>query len=359
VNRSLTSVERVRILLGGGIPDRVPVHLHNFLMTALNSGLPFPDYLQNGEAMARGQIDAWQEYRHDVLLLENGTTALAEACGCRVEYLADSAPVMTKPVLERIEDVTRLEIPDPYKAHPLSENLKATRLVAEEIGEQAFLMGRADQGPFSLASMLVGLETFMLALSDPDQYDNLRRLLEFSLEVVYCYATAQMAQGAHMTSIGESLSGPDVTSPRMYREFEWGYARRLAERLTEKQIPLAYHICGNATRIVGDMVSTGAAVLELDYKCDLEKIKAATQGKAVILGVVDPSGVLALGSPELVVDTTQKTLSVLAPQGGLIFGPGCALPASSPAENIHAMIHTAHAYGRYSPDGSLLVANAV
>lgn len=353
----LTSVQRSQIVLASQVPDRVPVDLHNFLMAAHHSGLPFPDYLQDGAAMARGQIEAWREFGHDVLLLENGTTALAEACGCQVEYLPDSAPVLIRPAIDRIEDINRLEIPDPRTTHPLCENLKSTRLVAEEIGDRAFLMGRADQGPFSLAAMLLGLENFMLALADPDQHDALHRLLEFSLEAVFTYATAQMAQGAHMTSIGESLSGPDVTSPRMYREFEWGYTRRLVDRLREKNTPLAYHICGNATRIVGDMASTGAAVLELDYKCDLPIIKTAVQGKAAILGVVDPSGVLALGSRETVVETSRQTLEVLAPGGGLIFGPGCALPAATPPENIHALIETAHRFGRYAPDGSLLPAD--
>jgi len=47
------------------------------------------------------------------------------------------------------------------------------------------------------------------------------------------------------------------------------------------------------------MVATGAAVLELDYKCDLLKIKEATQGKATIWGYRS-SEVLAYGTPELV-----------------------------------------------------------
>ena len=93
MKRKLTSLDRVKIVLNGGIPDRVPVDLHNFMMTAQASGMAFPEYFQNGEAMAEGHIKAWQEFGHDVLLLENGTVALAEACGCEVEYLDDSAPV--------------------------------------------------------------------------------------------------------------------------------------------------------------------------------------------------------------------------------------------------------------------------
>ena len=155
--------------------------------------------------------------------------------------------------------------------------------MSQAIGNQAFIIGRGDQGPFSLAALLLGMDEFLLqlALADTSAGDaapgehaaQLHRLLEFSLEVVKRYAVAQIEQGAHMTSIGESLSGPDVCSPKMYREYEWGYARDLVTALRQKDILLAYHICGNATAIVPDMVETGAAVLELDYKVDLARVK--------------------------------------------------------------------------------------
>jgi len=353
MNSRLTSVERVDTVLRGGIPDRVPVDLHNFLVTAQASGLPFPAYFQNGEAMAEGHLKAWREFGHDVLILENGTAALAQACGCEVDYLQDSAPVTVGSAIRSLEELDKLIMPDPYTSDPLVENLKMTRIVAREIGQQAFIMGRADQGPFSLASMLLGLEAFLTALSDPASRDKLHRLLEFSLEVVYRYAIAQMEQGAHITSIGESLSGPDVCSPKMYKEFEWGYAKRLVEGLQEKNIRLAYHICGNATRIVKDMTATGASILELDYKCDLPKIKELTLGKTTILGVIDPSEVLGLGSPELVASKVREELDILAPGGGLILGPGCALPPQTPAENIHVLIETVHRHGQYRTDGTL------
>jgi len=347
------------------------VDLHNFMMTAHASGMPFPEFFQNGEAMAEGQIQAWREFHHDVILIENGTAALAEACGCQVEYMDESAPVVHGPAISSLDELDKLTIPDPYKSHPLAENLKATHIVAREIGDRVFIMGRADQGPFSLASMILGMDVFLLQLAlasnartrrrrragGPDEATEnasveelkrrLHRLLEFSLEVTYRYAVAQMEQGAHMTSIGESLSGPDVCSPATYRQFEWAYAKRLVGRLKAQGILLAYHICGDATAIVDDMVATGAAVLELDYKCDLVKIKEATRDKAVILGPIDPSGVMALGDPRLVEDRCKEVIEALAPGGGFILGPGCALPPTTPPENVHAMMESARKYGRY------------
>jgi len=367
-NRRMNSIERTWTVLRGGIPDRVPVDLHNFMMTAHTSGLPFPEFFKKGEAMAEGHILAWREFGHDVILVENGTAALAEACGCEVEYLPDSAPVCHGPAIKSLEDLDKLEVPDPYKAHPLAENLKTTRLIAQEIGDKAFIIGRADQGPFSLASMLLGMDEFLLQLGltqkrrsrkrrqqgrknqaeeNTDLAKKIHRLLEFSLEVTTRNAIAQIEQGAHMTSIGESLSGPDVCSPKTYREYEWGYAKRMVERLKAKNILMAYHICGDTTAIVPDMVETGAAVLELDHKVDQHKVKEATQGKATILGPIDPSAVMLLGTPELVKEKCREAIEILGPEGGFILGPGCALGPLTPPENVHAMIETAHRYGQY------------
>jgi uroporphyrinogen decarboxylase len=350
----MSSIERVETVLRGGIPDRVPVDLHDFMLAARRSGRPLPAYFTDGEAMAQGQIAAWREFGHDVVLVENGTAALAQACGVGVAYLDDSAPVSYTPAIAGLDEVDRLELPDPYASEPLAENLRATRLVVEAIGGEAFVMGRADQGPFSLASMIVGMETFLTALALPGNEEPLQRLLAFSEEVVYRYAVAQMEQGAHMTSIGESVAGPDVCSPALYRRWAWEADRRLVRRLAEQGIRLACHICGDATRIVGAMVDTGAAVLELDYKADLPAVKAATSGRATVLGVIDPSGVVARGTPAAVTEAVREELAVLAPGGGLILGPGCALPPETPAENLHALVAAAHRYGRYAPDGSLL-----
>ena len=227
----MSSIERVETVLAGGIPDRVPVDLHDFMVAARASGASFADHFRSSEAMAEGHIASWRRFGHDVVLVESGTASLAEACGVGVEYLADSAPVSFTPAIASLDEVERLVVPDPHQVSPLKENLEATRLVVREIGRQAFVMGRADQGPFSLASMLLGMEGFLMALAMPEQTSGLLRLLEFCEEVVYRYAVAQVEQGAHMTSIGESIAGPDVCSPAVYRALAWPADQRLARRL--------------------------------------------------------------------------------------------------------------------------------
>lgn len=361
----MNSLTRTLTVLNGGVPDRVPVSMLDFMVCARTIGVPLSEFCQNGEAMAEGALASWREYGHDMILVESGTAALAEACGCTVEYLADSAPVVVGPAIDTLDDVDRLRAPDPYSTHPLRENLKATRILSRAVGDRVAIMGRADQGPFSLASMLLGMENFLLLLAQcpigptgdfltaegREIGASLHRLLAFTLEVCGRFAAAQIEQGAHITSIGESIAGPDVCSPRVYREFEWTYAKALAGHLRQSDDLLAYHICGNATAIVPDMVATGAALLELDYKVDLLRVKEATVGRTAILGPIDPSEVMAFGVPSLVVTKCREAIEVLAPGGGFILGPGCALPSSTPPENIHALVEAAKQYGKYSHAG--------
>jgi len=338
----LNSVERTLRTLAFKPVDRVPVDLHNFMVTPRFMDVKdFAGFYRDGEAMAEGQIKAWRRYGHDVLLIENGTAALAEACGVQVLYQEDSAPVASQPAISSLDEVDKLKIPDPYKDPLLSELLKSTRIVVDEIGDQAFVIGRADQGPFSLACEIRGMSEFLLDLALGEELDKVHHLLEFCLEVCERYALAQIEQGAHATSIGDSPSGPDMISPAYYREFAYPYVEKLAGQLKSKDIILAYHICGNATPIIEDMVNTGASIIEIDQKSDQLAVKKAAAGKATLLGPVDPSDVMAFGTPEEVIEKCEEALTNLSPGGGFILGPGCALPPTTPDENIDAMIEAA------------------
>ncbi|RPI28204.1 MAG: hypothetical protein EHM70_16970 [Chloroflexota bacterium] len=346
----INSIERTLLTLAHKTPDRVPVDLHNFLVTARLMGVSnFADFFRDGDALAEGQILAWKRYGHDVIILENGTAALAEACGVQVVYQSDTAPVAKLPAIQSLDEVDSLVVPDPRQAPVLSELLKATRRVVKELGDQVFILARGDQGPFSLACEIRGMSQFMLDIALNEEPEKIHRLLDFCRQVVTRFCLLQIEQGAHATSIGESPSGPDLISPRAYRKFAYPYVKQLVSDLHASGVRVAYHICGNSTPIIADMVSTGADILEIDQKSDQKTCKAAAQGKTTLLGPVDPSGVMALGTPAQVEQACLEAIRNLAPGGGFILGPGCALPASTPDENILAMIETAKKY----PYGSL------
>lgn len=345
----LTARERCEIVLAGGVPDRVPVCLQNFMQAAAFAGQSLRTYCLDGEKMAEAQIATWQHFRHDMIDLENGVTALAQAVGCTVEIYDDATPPwVTQPALESLEQVDRLRPIDPYHDGTLPEMLKATRLLARELGDRVFLLAEADQGPFSLAAQIVGIEEFLMALVQPEKRPWVERLLAYTTEQVIVYGRALIDAGAHVTMMGESLAGPDVCSPRTYRDFAAPYETEVVRALRAEGKSIGLHICGNATRIIEPMIDTGAAFLQVDYKIDRPVCKQAARGRTTLIGTVDPSSVLARGTAAQVTAEARLDLEQLAGGGGYLLSPGCSLPYTTPPENVAALVEAAERYGRYA-----------
>lgn len=353
----MTARERMARVLAGRLPDRVPVLMQNFQNTAFLAGLSIREFCQSGELMADAQYAAWGRFGYDVVDLENGTAAMAEACGCEVAYPVDGPPSVVKPALASLDDLSKLRPVDPARDGRLPELLKATRLMRERLAGLACIVGEADQGPFDLAALLLGMESWLLALVTPEQHAGAHRLLAYATEQVLKLALAQMAAGADFTEIGDPLAGPDVCSPALYHEFAFPYEQQLAAELNARRVPLILHMCGDATPIIADMANTGAAMLEVDYKIDATRCRAATENGPVLVGNVDPSAVMALGTPEEVLAKCREAIERMGRRGRFILSPGCTLPATTPPENTAAMMAAAREFGRYGSAGLLVEGN--
>ena len=271
--KSLTCVERVRAAIELRPPDRVPVALHNFQTAACATGLPMGEVFRNGELLAEAMLKAWREFRQDMILLESGTACNAEACGLRVVYQEGSAPVADKPLINSLKEVADLQVADPHRTFPMCEVLKATRILAKEVGQSAWICARADQGPMSLAAQIRGLDAFMMDLALGEEPELIHALLDFARRVATRYALALIECGGHSTSIGESASGADLLSPKHYRQYPWRHQKRMADELRQRGVILHSQICGNTGPITDDFVATGAQVLEVDHKTEPRRIK--------------------------------------------------------------------------------------
>lgn len=349
----MTSLERVMTTIHHGIPDRVPVDLHNFLAAIRYSGLPLGEALQDGEMLAESQLKYWKDFGHDVLLVENGVVAEAQACGCTAEYSGEQpADIVTHVLAGGLQGVADLEVPDPFTTHPMREVLEAVRILVREVGDRVFIMGRADQGPAALFGALRGYEQFVMDLALNEQPELIRQTLEYCTRVHRRYAEAFREAGAHGTSMGGA--GVDLLGPRLHREYCHPSATQVIQAVGSAEYPFALHICGDATEILPDMVATGAQILELDYKTDMHAAKEALRGRTTFLGPINPVLLWGAESPSEVDAAARQAIEILAPGGEFILGPGCALGLDTPPENVHALIESARKYGVYKPDGSLL-----
>lgn len=337
----MNGYDRVAAALRGEKPDRVPVMLHNFMMAAREAGLTMKRYREDPAAMAASFARAVETYGYDGILVDVDTATLAGALGVPVELPDDEPALVRGGRLASLAEVDDLEPPDVGRDPRVQTWLEAVRLLARHFGREVHVRGNCDQAPFSLASMMRGAADWMMDLMDEDERARAERLLDHCAEAALQFVRLMAQTGAHMVSSGDSPAGPDLVSPRVYRSFALPWEKRLVDEAHRLGLPYALHVCGRTDRILDDMVATGADALELDYKTDARLAHDRLKDRATFIGNLDPSGVLALGTPELVEEKTRELLAVFADTPRFVLNAGCAIPPTTPAANLRAMIRAA------------------
>ena len=331
--------QRIEAALRGEQPDRVPVMLHNFLMAAREAGYTQRQFRESPQAIADAFIRAVEKYDYDGVVVDLDTATLAGACGVPVDFPEDEPARYHGAALADLSDLSRLPDPAALGADRRVQIwLEATRLLKAHFGDAIHVRGNCDQCPYSLAGSLRGSADWMMDLMDAEQHEAADRLLAYCDRVVREFLRLMAGTGADMLSNGDSPAGPDMVSPATYRRFAQPWERRIADQAHALGKPYLLHICGNTNRILDDMAATGADVLELDYKTDIRLIRRTLAGRTAFAGNIDPSGVLALGTPALVEAKTRELLAVFRGEPRFILNAGCAIPATTPPENLRAMI---------------------
>lgn len=344
----MTSLERVQAVLAGRIPDRVPVCLHNFLLAAHEAEVSMEQYRSDPAAAARVHLQAVAQYDYDCICIDLDTTLLAEAMGATSACAPGEPGRIIKPAIDSLEDVGKLKPADPERDGRIPVILEAVRMMASAVGGQVAIRASADQGAFSLASMVRGMEDFLMDLAaDPDN-PAIHQLLEICYQTHLAANRALIKAGAQFTSVGDSPAGPDVISPQMFQRYARPYEERLVRELAKDGVFSLIHICGDTSSILDQLAAYPYCGFELDYKTDIRKAKETAGAKHVLFGNIDPSGVLACGTSAQVYVATRQLIAQWKPRGNFILNAGCAIPASTPSANVAALMRAARDFGAYS-----------
>lgn len=345
----MNSLERVKVVLAGGIPDRVPVCLHNFMLAVREAGARMEHYRRDPEVIARVHLQALDKYEHDCILVDTDTTMLAEAMGAESQCAPDEPGRIVEPAIHSLDEVDRLKPINPETDGRIPALLEAVRLMSKQVGSEIAIRGNADQAAFALACLVRGIENFLMDLaSDPDD-PRICQLMEICYQNHLAVHQALATAGAHFTSLGDSLAGPDVTSPRMFERFARPYEERLVKDLAADGIFVVIHICGNTGKILDKLAEYSPCGFELDYKTDTVRVKQTLGNRHVLFGNIDPSGILAQGTVEQVRKATRNLISVWNSDGRFILNSGCAIPATAPPENIRAFVETVKEFEYSAP----------
>jgi MtaA/CmuA family methyltransferase len=342
----MNSLERCQTVLRHEIPDRVPVIPQDYHMAMRYSGLNHLNFHTDPVKMAEAHLKFMNDFDLDGVIIGADTVCLAEAVGCKVAYSEGQCPRHVAGCLDNYDNIKDLKVPDPYTTARMPVWIEATRILAEKIGREKLVIARADQGAFSLASMMRGMEDFLMDIAAEEDEAGIHELLKYCNACMLEFIKALQKAGAHVVTTGDSISGPQVVAPRTYMKYSLPYETEMTEACDDLGIPFAIHICGRTDPILEAWSGTGCAIMELDHKTDYRAARKVTVGKNVLLGNLDTT-MMYSGATADVTEAVRLLLEETLPDGDLILSSGCLLGADTPFENIEAMNEAAKKYGVY------------
>lgn len=325
----MNSYERFVARLKGQPVDRVP----NFdiLMTfaAHYIGQPLSRYYLDHRVLVDANLAVAADFGIDILQAISDPYREAADFGLEVEFPADGLPISRRPLIVEPEDLKKLVPPKPETGRRMSDRLEAIRRFREQAGGEIPIMGWVE-GALAEACDLRGMSQVMLDLFDRPEW--LTELLEICTEVAIAFARAQVEAGADIIGLGDAVCSQ--ISPKMYRQFALPYEQRIFQAVHDMGAVARLHICGNTTRILPDMLQSGADIVDLDWMVDLEKAAQLAADRVALCGNFDPVAVMLQGTPEQV---RAATLECVQKGGRRLFSAaGCEIPDGTPVENLLA-----------------------
>jgi uroporphyrinogen decarboxylase len=346
MTETMSSLERSLRAIHHQQPDRVPVIPQAHVWALYNYGSSSDECMYDGGRYAEVQLQAWQDFGWDGIFVATDSVALAHSLGLEVLYTDIGAAPGPIGMLDSLEEFEGLSWPDPRETR-LNAWIVATRILAREVGDRVLVIGRADQGAFSLAAQLRGMEDWLLEVGYSKNPELIHRVLSRCNDYILSFADLLLEAGAHVVTIGDALASGSLISPKTFERYAFPYQQELAQRIRERDGLFSIHVCGKTTHVIGRLADTGAHILEFDAPTDFDVAWAAAQGKTCLLGNVPVSEVMTLGTPNQVEAECRWRLDKVKPKSGYILSSGCALSPNAPAENLHAMVESARRYGRY------------
>ena len=253
----------------------------------------FLDLCKTPERAAEVTIQPIDILGVDAAILFSDILVPLEKMGAPLEFREKQGPVFPNPIRDRAA-VDRLGIPDPED--DLGYVMETIRILRKELAGRVPLIGFSG-APFTLATYLIEggssknyLNTKLMMYQEPELYDALlNKITDCTIE----YLKGQVAAGAQALQIFDSWAG--VLAPRDFAEFGIPYVRRIIAALKEvTDIPIIY-FANNGATLLDQSVTSGADVLGLDWRVNLDAAIRLVDGKVSLQGNMDP---LALFLPD-------------------------------------------------------------
>ena len=323
----------IRNIIGAHERCTVPLMTHPGLELV---GATVAEAVRDGEVHARAICELSRKYPSAAATVMMDLTVEAEAFGCSIAFPENDMPH----ILNRLVDAAHVEslaVP-PLSAGRIPQYLQATASAAERLGEKPLFAGAI--GPFSLAGRLYGMSEIMVdCYLEPEAVE---MLLNKCADFVESYCRALKQTGCAGVVIAEPAAG--LLSNDDCMRFSSAYVRRIVESVQDDTFMVILHNCGNTGQCTAAMVATGAKAYHFGNAASMTEALEQCPQDALVMGNVDPVGVLRLMPPEGVEKAVTQLLEQTAAYPNFVLSTGCDVPPGVPEANIQAYYAALAAY---------------
>lgn len=305
-------------------------------------------YYHDPKLICEVEKNTYEDFGADGVGTTIGLHGMAEAFGSIVRYQPKQLRYTQTPLLTRIEELSKLRVPDPEKDGLLPVVLEALDRINTELkGKTAIACSVA--GPITVALNLCGAENI------------LKWLRKFPKEVHEIMAIITEANNLFIDEIhkrGASIGFADpvasvtVISYQQFKDYALPYLAenvRYAAKISGEAPSL--HICGKSKQIWDDLADCGIGAFSVDNCEDLHDLREAVGERIHIVGNVPPVEVIMKGTKEDI-DRSIKDCILKgydSPKGYSI-AAGCQIPYGTPRENIAYYVERSKELGKLPID---------
>lgn len=121
----------------------------------------------------------------------------------------------------------------------------------------------------------------------------------------------------------------------MAAEFSHPFVKKMIDSVQDENFAVIYHNCGaGVPRMFNDLADLGAMVYHFGNAVNLEEVLANMPTNAIIMGNVDPAGIVAHGSREAVGEAVNALQLSRGEYENFWLSTGCDVPPDAPWENL-------------------------
>lgn len=287
------------------------------------------DAVTNGEVHYQAIRNVTETYNTAACTVIMDLTVEAEAFGCRISMPEHEVPSVTGRLVYDEESVNRLQVPS-LSVGRMPEYLKANRLAIENIKDKPVLSGCI--GPFSLAGRLYDMSEIMVGIYiEPDV---IKTLLDKCTAYITAYCKELKSLGATGVIMAEPAAG--LLSNDDCQEYSTVYVKQIVEAVQDENFTVILHNCGNKGQCTQAMIDSGAAALHFGNAVDMVATLEQCPSDLIVMGNIDPVGILKQASSEDVYRITSDLLTKTAGYKNFVISSGCDMPPLVPEANIKA-----------------------